>query len=617
MQNLGPEVPKSSNFAISQSSNISCLFAHTRLAILDLSPAGHQPMTSEDGRYTIVYNGEVFNFREIRAELENLSNRAIEQSSNRPFRSNSDTEVILRSYEKWGADCVRRFRGMFAFAIWDRDDRSLFMARDRLGIKPLYYVEHSGGVAFCSEIRPFLEAGLVERRLDSGSLGSYFAFGSVSGPGTIIEKVRALSPGSTAILRAGRLTVQRYWSPPQTEWSRPSDGRLALEELRATLREAVRMRLISDVPLGVFLSGGIDSSAVVALAAAASDTPIHTFTVTFDEQPYNEETFAAEIASRFGCDHHQVHLSAARAASEIEGAVRALDQPSADGVNTYFVAKAAREAGLTVALSGLGGDEIFAGYPYFRSFGSLLRMGAAARFLPHRVLTQGPEAFNGMPHRSRKLRALLSAGGDPAKTYAVLRGMFLTDERDSLLAPDLRSAAAAEASNLSDVSVTSDSGAPWDPVNVFSKLEIANYLRNTLLRDTDTMSMAHSLEVRVPLLDHRLVEHVLALPGRIKIAGRHNKPLLTGAVPEVPEPIVRRRKMGFTLPMEVWFRGAQREWLSELLSESSIEPLGFLNPRGVNGLWRSFLRGEKFTSWSRVWCVAALVAWSKQNRVGL
>ncbi|MGH9441562.1 MAG: asparagine synthase (glutamine-hydrolyzing) [Thermoanaerobaculia bacterium] len=612
----------------SRLTNVACAFAHTRLAILDVSPAGHQPMTTPDGRYTIVYNGEVFNFRELREELEagphppspspagQPSKRDVDAGGGgrRPeerssFQSNSDTEVILRAYERWGADCVRRFRGMFAFAIWDRDERSLFLARDRMGIKPLYYLERPDGLAFSSEVRTLLKTGLAERRLDPCSIGGYLAFGSVPEPETILEGVRALPPGHTAIFRGGRLSLRQYWSLPTERESRDAPDLLDLHSL---LRDSVRMRLISDVPLGVFLSGGIDSSAVVALAAAASDVPIHTFTVTFDEERFSEETFAAEVASRFGCDHHQVHLSARRAASEIDDAVGALDQPSADGVNTYFVAKAAREAGLTVALSGLGGDELFAGYPNFRKFGGILRAGAAGRLLPFAL--RGPKAggHGRVPHRLRKLQALLAAGGDPGRSYAVLRGMFLSDERDSLLARALALSEVGGSQIQNSEFKIHNSG---DAVNMFSRLEISNYLRNTLLRDTDAMSMAHSLEVRVPFLDHLLVEQVLAISGRAKIAGRHNKPLLTSAVPEIPEQIVRRSKMGFTLPMDAWFRGPLKEWMSEKLSEESARSTGFLRPDGVSRLWQSFLRGEQYVSWSRVWSIAALAGWCRANGV--
>lgn len=445
-------------------------------------------MTTPDGRYTIVYNGEVFNFREIRAELGSRSE---------DWRSNSDTEVILRAYERWGAECVERLRGMFAFAIWDRDDRSLFLARDRVGIKPLYYAETPAGLAFASEIRTLLGTGTAARRLDPDSLQGYLAFGSVPEPATILEGVRALPPGSSAVFRRGKFTTRQYWTLPEKHSSFAAPD---LADLHSALREAVRLRLISDVPLGVFLSGGIDSTAIVALAAAASDIPIQTFTVTFDEESYSEETFAAEVASRFGCDHHEVHLSANRAATEIDGAIRALDQPSADGVNTYFVAKAAREAGLTVALSGLGGDELFAGYRNFRSFGAILRAGAAARVLPFDESGRGGGAFGSVPHRLLKLRALLAAGGDPVRSYAVLRGMFLRDERESILAKELcaRAERGEERVSLSASSEARDSRGHRDSVNLYSRLEISNYLRNTLLRDTDAMSMASSLEVRVP-----------------------------------------------------------------------------------------------------------------------
>ncbi|MEO7332244.1 MAG: asparagine synthase (glutamine-hydrolyzing), partial [Minicystis sp.] len=326
--------------------------AHTRLAIIDLSPSGHQPMLTEDGRYALVYNGEIYNHASIRGELSSLGER---------FHGSSDTEVLLKAYVRWGKRCLDRLRGMFAFAVWDNVEQRLFLARDRLGIKPLYYTERGRGLAFASEVRTLMATSAAARRLSAPAVASYFAFGAVSGPAAILEGVQALPPAHLLEMDArGNIHVERYWELPLE----PSPGATFLDEVRQIqpiLQEAVRLRLIADVPVGIFLSGGIDSSVLTALASVPGGAPVHTFTVTFDEARYSEAPYAAEVARLYRCSHQQVHLSAARAAQEISGALEALDQPSSDGVNTWFVSKAARAAGLSVALSGLGGDELFAG----------------------------------------------------------------------------------------------------------------------------------------------------------------------------------------------------------------------------------------------------------------
>lgn len=589
---------------------IVCGLAHTRLAIIDLSPAGHQPRTTSDGRYTIVYNGEVFNHVEIRGELAALGVG---------FDSSCDTEVVLKAYVRWGAECLSRFRGMFAFAIWDTRERTLFLARDRLGIKPLYYVERpGGGIAFASEVRALLATGAAERKLSRAALGSYFAFGAVSGPGTILDGVQSVSPGHTLELRNGHTILRRYWEIPLERAPHATFD----DEVRAlgpVLKEAVRLRLIADVPVGVFLSGGIDSSVLVALAAEPGAAPIHTFTVTFDETRYSEAPFAAEVASRYGCVHKQVHLPGARAALEIDAAVGALDQPSSDGVNTYFVSKAAREAGLAVALSGLGGDELFAGYGYFRAFARALpvarTLGAFPSLLRAALLRAGrlPMA----PTQVRKLVALLASSGRPDTAYAVLRAMLTLDQRERLLTDELGAGAAYDGVTIPAHLHERLASGEVDAINAFSALELTNYLGNTLLRDSDVMSMAHSLEVRVPLLDHLLVEKVLRVRGALKLSKAVNKPMLVAAVPGLPRDVLSRPKMGFTLPFDAWFRGPLRGWMEDMLLSSTTQQLGIFRPGAVERLWRSFLRSERYTSHSRIWCIAALAGWCRTNRVTL
>jgi asparagine synthase (glutamine-hydrolysing) len=583
-------------------------FAHTRLKILDLSEGGHQPMATPDGRYTIVYNGEIYNHVAIRAELEALGEC---------FSSRCDTEVVLKAFARWGRAAIDRFRGMFALAIWDAAERALLLVRDRLGVKPLYYVERSG-IAFASEVRALLATGAAQRRLSPRALSTYFAFGAVADDEAMIEGVRSLPPGHTLELRDGKVSIAPYWSLSVGARSEGSFDE-AVSEIRPILREAVRLRLIADVPVGVFLSGGIDSSVLVALATEASAAPVHTFTVTFDEEGYSEAPFAAEVARRYGCDHQQVQLSALRAAQEIDAAVAALDQPTSDGINTYFVSKAARAAGLSVALSGLGGDELFAGYGAFRAFARALALASVGERLPGpaRAVLPALASAEIAPNRARKLAALLSTRPEPDQVYAVLRAMFTPEQRRELLVlpgvvpadesfvrvpPGLREALAGRA---------------IEPVTAYSALELSNYLVSTLLRDTDVMSMAHALEVRVPLIDHLLVEKVLRVAATHKIRAGENKPLLTALVPSLPKSAVSRQKMGFTLPFNVWFRGALRPWIEDMLLGPPARRLGFLDLRAVERLWRAFLRGEQYISHSRIWCVTALVGWCHNNNIGI
>jgi asparagine synthase (glutamine-hydrolysing) len=591
--------------AVSTAGDARCAFAHTRLSILDLSTAGRQPMSTPDGRFTIVYNGEVYNHKDIRRDLEALGDR---------FHSTSDTEVVLLAFARWGRDCLRRLRGMFAFGVFDAQTGALFLARDRLGIKPLYYTASPSGLTFASEIRALLRAGAAPRRLSPWAVESFLTFGSVAEPATIIDGVRALPPGAALEWRDGTYTIHSYWEPSIA--AEPTTFDEAVEAVRPILRDAVRLMLVADVPVGVFLSGGVDSSAIVALAAAASPSPVHTFTVTFDEAEYSEEVFAAQVARRFGCDHHQVHLAAAAAAREIDAVIAALDQPSADGVNTYFVSKAARQAGLSVALSGLGADEIFAGYGRFRLFGSVLKGARAARFaapLAAAILLR-TGASPRVPDRAKKLALALSTRGEPDAMYTALRTIFTEAQRRALVASDLVSDAMCATAHV-PACVAPDAPGADDAINVFSAFELSNYVRNTLLRDTDAMSMAHSLEVRVPYLDHDLVDRVLAIPGKLKVKRGAVKPMLAAAVPGIDERSLNRPKMGFTLPFDAWFRGPLRAWMEGVLLEGPATRLGILRAEAVQATWRSFLESQGGASHARVWSLAALSAWCAANRI--
>ncbi|MGA7614324.1 MAG: asparagine synthase (glutamine-hydrolyzing), partial [Thermoanaerobaculia bacterium] len=526
--------------------DVAVAMAHTRLAIIDLSPLAKQPMTTEDGRYTLTYNGEVYNFREIRRELESLGHS---------FRSHSDSEVVLKSYVEWGKRCVEHFRGMFVFAIWDETEGALFIARDRFGIKPFYYRDAQDGFAFSSEVRALLKTGLADRTLSREGLETYFTWGSVADPWTLIDGVHSLVPAHRGFWKNGKLEVERYWDFPEGG-TRDISFEEAVEEIRPILRESIAKELVSDVPLGVFLSGGIDSSAIVAIASEVSDRPIHTFTLTFDEAKYNEAQYAREVAEKFGCIHTEVHLTKEKALGELDAAMASYDQPSADGINTWFVAKAAKEAGLSVALSGLGGDEIFAGYPNFLKFGRLVALSRLARPFGNLVAPFfGGASMNGTSMRTKKVGEVLRAEGDPLRVYAGLRCMFTGGQVETLMKEfESRSSRVGDrgwggsSTGATPSNPKFDSRSSKCPVALYSQLELTNYLRNTLLRDSDQMSMAHGLEVRVPLLDHLVVEKVLPFAASLKIRNPKsemrnvNKPLLAAAAGPLPRAVTHRAK---------------------------------------------------------------------------
>jgi asparagine synthase (glutamine-hydrolysing) len=575
-----------------------CGLAHTRLAIIDLTEGGRQPMSSADGRFTVVNNGEIYNYREIRKELEALGVRV---------RTESDTEAILHVYAQWGKAGLERLRGMFAFAIWDARERALLLARDRLGVKPLYVARTPAGVIFASELRAILSTGLVAPKIDAHALEGYLAFGSTREPGTIIRGIELLPSGGYAELRDGRWSEGLYWTPPLGT-DRTGSREDAVAETRSLLQESIALRLVADVPVSVFLSGGVDSSAILALASMESKEPLHAFTIALEESSLDETAHARAVASRFGAEHHVVLLAAKRIAGDIDDAMAALDQPSADGVNTYFVAKAVKAAGFPVALSGIGGDELFAGYPKFRTFRNVMRLRPLLAGAPSGAASWSGVLSGGhLSVRTQKALDLLATRGDPFGVYSVFRRMFSAGEIEALLG---RVSAEGQNANALDRAISEWARTDQEPVTAYSLFELTSYLRNTLLRDTDNMSMAHALEVREPLLDHRLVERLLAYPDSFKLARGVNKPLLVAAVHELPAPTVRRPKMGFTLPFDAWLRGPLREWAERKLA--SAETVG-LRPAAVQSVWQAFLEGR--LSFSRVWALVALVDWCKRHGV--
>jgi asparagine synthase (glutamine-hydrolysing) len=574
-----------------------------RLAILDLSPLGHQPMHDAETGNWIVYNGEIYNFRDVRKELEDTGTR---------FASHSDTEVLLKAYAQWGEQCLAKLRGMFAFALWDAGRHRLIIARDPMGVKPLYYAHCGPYFLFASEVRTLLGTGLVPRQIDPAGLVNFLTFGSAYDPLTIAEGIRALPPGHRLMWEDGNVSISPYWDliddQGQSSASFQQNENDALGQLQPLLEEVVRLQLVSDVPLGVFLSGGIDSSALVSILSRGGITPA-TFSIVFREAEFSEAEYSRAVAKKFRTDHHEILVSQADVLAAIPGAISAMDLPTMDGVNTYFVSREARRAGVKVVLSGLGGDEVFAGYSSFRTVPRAERYAQLWKRFPHMLRSSFASVFTAIApgsDQNRKLAALVRANGHILHPYFVTRMLFTPEQVDSLFPNNAGAAVLAGASQRETLAHSRS----LDPVNRVSYLESRCYMLNTLLRDADFMSMSQGLEVRVPLIDHQLAKMVLSLPGAWKLNGTPKKLLVESLAGSLPDEIVHRRKRGFTLPFEHWLRQELRNEIEPVLTPQRISagPFGeMLDGRQVQQVWKDFLRGT--ITWTRPWSLYVLQRW--------
>lgn len=555
------------------------VLGHTRLRILDLSEAADQPMSCRNGTLWCSYNGEVYNFHDLHCELTAAGHR---------FETTSDTEVVLRGFDEWGTRIFSRLRGMFAVAVWDNRTRTLVLARDGLGIKPMYYRPLADAVAFASEVRGLRRSG---DRLDSLSVSRYLRLGWVPGPRTIVEGIFELLPGTLLRWQAGRTTVES-WTVSETNSPRGTSA----PEVAEALAEAVAMHLVSDVPVGVFLSAGVDSALVATLAARAGGR-LRSFTVGFPG-PKDETPGAAALARRLGLPHDTVPVSGPEVTGSIDRIVGDLDQPSVDGVNSWVISKAVREAGITVALSGLGGDEIFGSYSTFWHVPRLARLGAAARHAPPKLREGLPGLSAVLPRfahsrQRRALEAVAKGGSDTA--YAAVRGPLGEGELAWLR------------------------GGPTEQVDLgivksedVGELEASNYLPFQLLRDTDAMSMAHSLEIRVPLLDSTVVSFGNALRRSHPAAPGGVKTLVAEAVDPQLKEVALRPKATFTLPFDTWLREELADWSAEAMTAVSYQGLG-LRTDHVETFRRRFVAGH--VNWRAVWNLAVLGCWI--NKAGL
>ena len=579
---------------------------HTRLAILDLSERGAQPMRDESARVAVTYNGEIYNFADLRADLERRGRR---------FRSDSDTEVILEGYLEWGNEIVNRLRGMFAFALWDAGLGRFLLARDRIGVKPLYFVERPGQFLFASEVRALLASGLVSPAIDETALDQYLAYQTTATPGTLVRDVRMLEPGRLLVKSAGASATSRvYWdlaaSMDRSAASAGADD--AARRVSSLLDESVRLHLVSDVPVGVFLSGGVDSSAMALFVRRAGVTP-RTFTVSFPGTTSDEGAFARRVAEAVGAEHTELPLGEAEIVEMLPDAVASLDHPSGDAVNTYIVSRAVRSAGIKVAISGLGGDELFGGYPSFSRLSNARTWARAWRRAPSGVRLAAAAAVRALAKpsiTSEKSAAVLETDGSLAQAFPVLRQLFSTGQRRELLGPIDPSPDPYVA--LLETAFVDAEALPFS--SRVSYAEARTYMHDVLLRDTDQMSMRHGLEVRVPLLDHELVQYVMGASDEAKAQGGGSKPLLRRQIEaELPAECLDRPKQGFVLPFAAWMRGALRPYCEDRLLGGALTRRAGLDGPAVARLWQAFVAGRPTVSWSRLWTLVALGAWVDQH----
>ena len=569
------------------------LLGHRRLSIIDLDPRGNQPMNSGCGRFIIVFNGEIYNFQKLKTMVSDYD-----------FKSLTDTEVLLALYKKMGSAMLELLEGMFAIAIWDKDLQQLFLARDRFGKKPLYFWKSDSVLVFSSEIRSVIASGLFTPKLNHAKLSQYIQYQTVFDPFTLVHEVYQLEAGCFAIVGISN-TKTINWETNQYYDRKEEMGRehkvsnydQAVKKTRELFDEAVQKRLIADVDFGAFLSGGIDSSSVVAVMSKHLTNPVKTFHIHFDESEFSELRYAEMVAKKYRTDHQNILIQPSAFLDEVIPAIEAIDHPSADGVNTYVVSKYTRAAGIKMALSGLGGDEVFAGYDVFKRLSQIQKLRGMGLLQLWEML---PMSLRSLPFLKGKMREILALERvDVASGYELFRQLFSKGE-------------------LAKYGLNVNFYASWsfelEKNHLFAWIgneEVERYMKPVLLRDTDQMSMAHSLEVRVPFLDHKLTDFVMGLPDQWKPIQPGKRLLIDAMGDDLPREIWDRKKMGFVFPWKRWVNQDLKSLVDEGLAVvAEIPSLSAI----VADLRRTQI-GEENPSWYKVWLFSTLGHWIKNNHI--
>jgi asparagine synthase (glutamine-hydrolysing) len=572
---------------------------HRRLSIIDLSPAGNQPMSNEDGTIWIVYNGEIYNFHELRTELESKGHR---------FKSHTDTEVILHLYEEKEARCVERLRGMFAFAIWDAGRQRLFLARDRLGQKPLFYALTGNAVTFASELKAILENNDVSRSLNPLALHQYLTYGYIAAPDTIFTNIKKLPPGHMLVKEKGRLAIEPYWQF-HLRHKRDLSEEDYCHRLRGLLTEATKIRLVSDVPLGAFLSGGIDSSIVVALMAQLSNRAVKTFSIGFEEQSFNELGYARTVAQRFATEHHEFVVKP-KALDILPKLVDHFGEPFADSsaIPTYYLSQMTRQH-VTVALNGDAGDEGFAGYD--RYLAEPMRKYVAWLWLLRPVLALLPESTR-KKDTIKRLKLFTKMLGLPREqAYALLMSIIDNGLKEKLYTDDFKNRVGAHDAYdylVNTYRLTSTA----DFLDATLYVDTTTYLPNDLLVKVDITAMANSLEARSPFIDHHVLEFAAQIPSHLKLKGFTGKHILKKAFADVlPPRILKRKKAGFGMPVGSWFRNELKRYAYEVLLDDSCIRRGYFKKDVLKTLLDEHTTGKRDHG-HRIWALIMLELWHRR-----
>lgn len=578
-------------------------FGHNRLAIIDINDTSNQPFKSNDGKVILVFNGEIYNYNEIKTSLTEYN-----------FKTNSDTEVIVAAYQKWGIDCIQQFNGMFAFALWDIAAQQFYLVRDRLGIKPVYYFDNNQQFAFSSELRGLLSLPFIDKSIDIDAVADYVQYGTVHAPRTILSSVKMLLPGHYMTINDEGSSVTEYWDVNQ-RFSYKSETQ-TYDEVKATVKDlffkAVERRLVADVPFGAFLSGGIDSSAIVAAMSSVSKVPVKTFSVTFDEEAFSEAKYARIIAEKYKTEHTEIKLTPEDFLKTLPQAIHAMDHPSFDGVNTFVISEVTKNSGVTMALSGLGGDELFGGYAIFKRAYSLLDKKWMLSFPPfvRRFAGNALQLVKPTVSSEKIAKTLGVKYLELPYYYPINRAIFYDEEIKKAVpkAIDYKNAV----KEIVDFGVgISGIGFNAPFLSKVSYAEINTYMQNVLLRDADQMSMAHALEIRVPFLDHQLVEYVYGVNDAFKYPHSPKKLLVDAMGDLLPSEIVNRPKMGFTFPWDLWLKGSLKNYCEEGLA--ALKKADCIAPAFIDKQWNAFISGNAKVKWSSVWHLVVLGHWIKIN----
>lgn len=571
---------------------------HHRLSIIDLSTSANQPFADNMGRFVTVFNGEIYNFQEVRNQIKSYN-----------FKTKGDTEVLIASFAEWGIDCLDYLKGMFAFAIWDKEKRELFLARDRVGVKPLYYYKDEEKLIFASEVRTILATNLVKRKINPEAVCEFLTYQSVSYPLTMIQGISQLKAGTWMKIDAnGDTHNHAYWNFPVQSKFEYRDIDSVQSKIHTLLNDAICRRLVSDVPIGAFLSGGIDSSIVVGLMAAQGIKP-NTFNIAFTEKQFDESGYAELVAKKFNANHTRIQLSSNSLLDNLEEALGVMDTPSGDGVNTYVVSQAIRKAGVTVALSGIGGDELFAGYPIFKQYSKLQQYKSIWPYT--KVFRKLMELLlrNSKSNRKSRIGQLLSLPEVSIEyVYPLLRQLVTPRLINHLTKLPFNGGTALSNEMLKSRVILRQ-------LPILSQVSVADlmgYTQHTLLKDTDQMSMAAALEVREPFFDTDLIEYVLGIPDKMKQPTYPKSLLVESVRPLLPDEVVFRKKQGFVFPWSVWLKNELSKFCEQNIY--ALAKRSFINGDNLIQYWKSFQK-ENGIRWTDIWLFVVLEYWMEKNGV--